>query len=838
MLPSVAFFASQPNSPQLNNEDLQQIHPDDLEEIDLRWQMAMLTMRAMRFLKKTRRKFFVNVIETIGFDKSKVECYNCHKMGYFTRECRALRNQENRNRENSKRVVPVEITTSNALVSCDGSGYDWSVKQKEGNFMPPKLDLSFHLLEEFVNEPIVSELIVKKPVLETSEAMASVDKHEVQDLQEKGVIDSGCSRHMTVNMSYLTDFKEIDRGYVSFGGDVGKRVDENPRKDSKGQMRGKIDKTLFIKKHKDDILLVQIYVDDIIFGSTKKELCNDFEKLMHEKFQISSMRELTFFLGLQVQQKKDGIFISQDKYVDKILKKFEFTEVKTASTPMETQKPLLKDEHGEEMDVHMYRSMIWFIVCILHLNDLNLFVVYAYARYQVNLKVSHLHVVKKKFRYLKGQPKLELWYPKDSLFDLVAYIDSDYAGASLDRKSTTRGCQFLGCRLISWQCKKQTVIANSIIKAEYVVALSCCGQVLWIQNQLLDYGQSDLVSKRIERNGELKNRKRDRVFGIELELMLGRKIHDIDADEDITLENVHDAEMFDVNDLHGEEVFGKKEVPIKEVSIVGKVNAASIATTVSAAATITTKEITFAQALMEIKTSKPKAKGIVFKEPSESTTTTPIVSSQQPKVQDKGKGIMVEEPLKMKKKDQVSFDELEAKRLQVEFDKEERHAREKDEANVALTKEYDDIQAKIDADYQLAQRLQAEEQDELTDAKKARFSKKAKAEVIEGSSKRAGDELEQEVTNKQKIDDDQEATKMKEITKIVPDEEEVAIDVTAVKQGKLVLWVKIEENILSCSYCFFNVNVAGGSLRYDACQKLMLLGTELQTAGNVKLPEM
>ncbi|GJU97312.1 putative ribonuclease H-like domain-containing protein [Tanacetum coccineum] len=179
MLPSVAFFASQPNSPQLNNEDLQQIHPDDLEEIDLRWQMAMLTMRAMRFLKKTRRKFFVNVIETIGFDKSKVECYNCHKMGYFTRECRALRNQENRNRENSKRVVPVEITTSNALVSCDGSGYDWSVKQKEGNFMPPKLDLSFHLLEEFVNEPIVSELIVKKPVLETSEAMASVDKHEV-----------------------------------------------------------------------------------------------------------------------------------------------------------------------------------------------------------------------------------------------------------------------------------------------------------------------------------------------------------------------------------------------------------------------------------------------------------------------------------------------------------------------------------------------------------------------------------------------------------------------------------------------------------------------------------
>ncbi|GJZ75799.1 putative ribonuclease H-like domain-containing protein [Tanacetum coccineum] len=403
-----------------------------------------------------------------------------------------------------------------------------------------------------------------------------------------------------------------------------------------GFQRGKIDKTLFVRMDKGDILLVQVYVDDIIFSSTKKSLCTEFEKMMHKKFQMSSMGELTFFLGLQVKQKEDGIFISQDKYVTEILKKFGFTDVKTASTPMETQKPLLKDEDGEEVDVHLYRSMIGSLMYLTSSRPDIMFVVCACARYQVNPKVSHLHAVKRIFRYLKGQPKLGLWYPKDSPFDLVAYTDSDYAGASLDRKSTTGGCQFLRCRLISWQCKKQTVVANSTIEAEYVAASSCCGQVLWIQNQLLDYGDSnekkliqmikihthknvaDLLTKAFDKHKPRKPKKKDtqipqssvpsdnladeavneenvskhsndpllssedrlkleelmtlctnlqnRILDLEhtkttqaLEIdslkvisseneglgeedasKQGRKIHDIDADEDITLENVHD----------------------------------------------------------------------------------------------------------------------------------------------------------------------------------------------------------------------------------------------------------------------------------------------------------
>ncbi|GKA56477.1 putative ribonuclease H-like domain-containing protein [Tanacetum coccineum] len=248
-------------------------------------------------------------------------------------------------------------------------------------------------------------------------------------------------------------------------------------------------------KDKNDIMLVQVYVDDIIFGSTKRSWCDEFEALMKSKFQMSSMGELTFFLGLQVKQKEDGIFISQDKYVAEILKKFDFVSVKTASTPIETQKPLVKDEEASDVDVHLYRSMIGSLMYLTASRPDIMFAVCACSRFQVTPKTSHLNAVKRIFRYLKGKPKLGLWYPRVSSFDLEAYSDSDYAGANLDRKSTTGGCQFLGRRLISWQCKKQTIVATSTTEAEYVAAANCCGQVLWIQNQMLDYGFNFMNTK-------------------------------------------------------------------------------------------------------------------------------------------------------------------------------------------------------------------------------------------------------------------------------------------------------------------------------------------------------
>ncbi|GJV06946.1 putative ribonuclease H-like domain-containing protein [Tanacetum coccineum] len=193
--------------------------------------------------------------------------------------------------------------------------------------------------------------------------------------------------------------------------------------------------------------------------------------------------------------KKDKNDIIQDKYVAEILKKFDFASVKTASTPVETQKPLVKDEEAADVDVHLYRSMIGSLMYLTASRPDIMFAVCACFRFQVTLKTSHLNAVKRIFRYLKGKPKLGLWYFRVSSFDLEAYSDSDNAGANLDRKSTIRGCQFLGRRLISWQCKKQTIMATSTTEAEYVVAANYCGQVLWIQNQMLDYGFNFMNTK-------------------------------------------------------------------------------------------------------------------------------------------------------------------------------------------------------------------------------------------------------------------------------------------------------------------------------------------------------
>ncbi|GJX15014.1 uncharacterized mitochondrial protein-like protein [Tanacetum coccineum] len=196
----------------------------------------------------------------------------------------------------------------------------------------------------------------------------------------------------------------------------------------------------------------------------------------------------------EVEQRKYGIFPSQEKYVGDILKKFGFFSVKTASTLMETHEPLSKDADGTNFDIHLYRSMIGSLMYLTSSRPDIMFVVCTCSRFQVQLKASHMYVVKRIFRYLKGQPTLGLWYPKDSPIDLIAYSDSDYAGASLDRKSIIGGCQFLGCRLISWQCKKQIIVANSTTKAEYIVSKSLVLLVIIVSAASTNVSTASIVS--------------------------------------------------------------------------------------------------------------------------------------------------------------------------------------------------------------------------------------------------------------------------------------------------------------------------------------------------------
>jgi transposase InsO family protein len=252
--------------------------------------------------------------------------------------------------------------------------------------------------------------------------------------------------------------------------------------------RGKVDTTLFIKKSKHDILLVQIYVDDIIFGATNESLCKDFSNIMQSEFEMSMMGELHYFLGLQIHQSKEGIFINQSKYCKELLKKFGMQNAKEISTPMSTSCYLDKDEGGKSVDESKYRGMIGSLLYLTASRPDIMFSVCMCARFQANPKESHLSAVKRIMRYLIGTQNMGLWYPKGTDCTLVGYSDSDFAGCKMDRKSTSGTCHLLGNSLVSWHSKKQASVALSTAEAEYVAAGSCCAQIIWMKQQLSDFG--------------------------------------------------------------------------------------------------------------------------------------------------------------------------------------------------------------------------------------------------------------------------------------------------------------------------------------------------------------
>nr|GEV46049.1 hypothetical protein [Tanacetum cinerariifolium] len=771
-----SYFTSQSSSPQLDNEDLKQIDVDDLEEMDLRWQMSMLTMRARRFLQKTGKNLRANGPTSMGFDMSKVECYNLHRKGHFARKCRSPKDsRRNGAAEPKRRTVLVKTSTSNALVSqCDVvRSYDWSYQAEEdpsnfalmafsssssssdnevftramfdcddylssesdceiwrpsslydrfqssdgyhvvpppytGTFMSPKPDLVFNNAPTAVETdhsaftPLETSIPATTPKSASPKSASSgkrrnrkacfVGNHKQYaplphtNLQKNMVPTAvltqsnpvsittvrpvsavvpriktsvvsvaqgmqGKWNRVLVTKSHNMTPYELLHGRTGFMRPFGYLVTILNTLDSLGRFEGKVDegflvgyfvssKAFRVFNNRTRIVQETMHVNFLenkpnVAGSGRTWLF-DIDSLtrtmncqpvtggnktnpsagFQDKFDAEKAREEinqqyvlfpVWSSGSTNPQNNDGDAAFDGKEHDFDVKKPESefsvspsssaqsrkqndktkieakgkspiesytgyrdlsaefedcsdnsinevnatstivhtigqnspnstntfsaagpsnvdaspTNVKSSfvdasqlpddpdmpeleditysddkdnenqtSTPIDIEKPLLKDPDGEDVDVHTYRLMIGLLMYLTSSRPDIMFAVCACACFQVTLKASYLHAVKRIFRYLKGKPHLGLWYPKDSPFDLVAYSKSDYTGASLDRKSTIRGCQFLGGRLISWQCKKQTVVATSSIKPEYVVVASCCTQVLWIQKQLLYYGST------------------------------------------------------------------------------------------------------------------------------------------------------------------------------------------------------------------------------------------------------------------------------------------------------------------------------------------------------------
>ncbi|GJT53463.1 ribonuclease H-like domain-containing protein [Tanacetum coccineum] len=631
-----AFFASQPNSPQLVHEDLQQIHPDDMEEMHLRWQMAMLTMRTRRFLKNTGMRLTINGNETIGFDMSKVECCNCHKRGHFARECRAPRNQDNKNKESTRRNVPVETSTSIALVSCDGlGGYDWSDKVDEGPNYALMAFLSSSSDSKVSNDPICLELVEEK--LEFYKGNESI---------------------------YLEDIKglkfEIQVGEITIR-----------------ELRKKLE---IVQKEKDEI---QLNVEK--FEDASKNLPPYTGKFMPLKPNLS-FTGLDDFVNKPVDENCKAMSSEEEP---KVVRKYD-------DAP--TIEEWMSDDEEEEVSQPKIEKKT------------------------ARPGIDNIEFVKSKPH--KKTTRKTVKQVKQNSFDHLQ-VDCNYHQKQFPNqrmvKPVWNNAQRMRLSIRSWvivwkvsavKYKLMNLVPNpwGINKTQSKATPNesssqgtNSGGGPRCQETMGDIIAQTRRVKKLEKKNRSRTHRLNRLYKVGLtarvesfdnEESLGEdafkqgRIDAIDADKEITLVSVHDVNV----SAEVVEVINTAKLIIDAA----QVSAASVATTVSAATTTTTAtittvdDITLAQALEEMKSTKPKKKGIVIQELGNSTTT---ISSQQSL--GKGKEILIEPVKPVNKKDQIRLDEETALNLQAAFDEEERLAREKakkvEEANIALIEKWDDI---------------------------------------------------------------------------------------------------------------------------------------------------
>nr|GEV75290.1 ribonuclease H-like domain-containing protein [Tanacetum cinerariifolium] len=732
---------------------------------------AMLTIRARRFIKRTGRNLDINGQrigfdkskvecfnchrnldingQRIGFDKSKVECFNCHKNGHFARECRALKNQDNRGSEYGRKTIPVETSTENALITQDGiGGYDWSYQAKAE--LPKNYALmaltSLGNSSSFDSEIDSYFKTCMKAYANLKEEYDSLNSDEKKS--QFNLLSYKAGNYMPPKRDLRLIYEHVESVSV----DVISNIATSDLKtvESKHKTVDINHKSVFntvkpkpIRKNNFSPPLIEDWHSD-----DESEFCED--KGIKREYSVARTPQQN---GVAERRKRKLIEAARTMLVDSKLPTTFWAEVVNTACYVLNRALVTKPHNKTPYELICGRPpLIDFmkpfgcLVTILNTRDnLGKFEGKVdegyFVGYSMEIKLMVLQDPKKtllrvkmerrnrkhKFRKTKRN---DIESPQTNV--LIEHVVDEAANEkmddSLERATTT-------ATSLDAERDRGNIKTTKTSQAQEITSLK-----KWV--------------KRLEKKKRSRTHGLKRLYKVRLSTRVESSADEESLDEDIFgVNDQDDTSMFDTDkDLQGKEVVVEKEVVGKDVSAIEEVNAATIATfvtgtttTAAITPTISMDEITLAKALIKIKTSRPKAKGIVMQEPSETPTPTPIVSSQQPsKVQDKGKGIMVEEPLKIKKKDQISFDKQEALRLQAEFDEEERLSRGK--------------------------------------MKPTMLSKKTKEIAQEGSSKRARDELEQDIAKKQRIEDKNESAELKRCLEIVSDDrDDVTIDATFFK---------------------------------------------------------
>ncbi|KAK2380916.1 putative mitochondrial protein [Trifolium repens] len=307
---------------------------------------------------------------------------------------------------------------------------------------------------------------------------------EVYVAQPKGFVDPNLPDHVYRLKKALYGLKQAPRAWYE-------RLTKFFLQ--QGYRKGETDKTLFVRQEEGKLMIAQIYVDDIVFGGMTDALVKQFVHQMQSEFEMSLVGELTYFIGLQVKQMEDTIFISQSKYAKNIVKKFGMESATHKRTPAATHIKLTKHEKGVSVDQSLYRSIIGSLLYLTSSRPDISFAVGVCARYQAEPKMSHLTQVKRILKYVNGTSDYGIMYSHGEDSRLTGYCDADWAGSADDRKSTSGGCFFLGNNLISWFSKKQNCVALSTAEAEYIAARSSCSQLLWMKQMLSEYNVEQVV---------------------------------------------------------------------------------------------------------------------------------------------------------------------------------------------------------------------------------------------------------------------------------------------------------------------------------------------------------